>query len=207
MRKFLYIIFNCIIILGCATTRPKAKWFKEKAPNSFLTLVETNKGDFEIKIQRHLSPKAVDRFYQLVKHNYFDATLFYRVNPGFVAQFGGNNTAINNFWNGIKIPDEPVLQGNKRGTLSFARDGKNSRATDLFINLKNNAYLDTINYNEVTGFPSFGIVTKGMDIIDLLNDEYADTTMDNLELMYSNLNMFIEKYPELDTIYRVSIIK
>jgi len=207
MKKYFYLIFSFICISSCSTTKLKPKWFKEKAPDNFSVLFETNKGHFEIEIKRQHSPKAVDRFYQLVKHNYFDTTLFYRVNPGFVAQFGGRDTITTNFWNSVKVTDEPVLKGNKKGTLSFARGGKDSRSTDLFINLNDNNRLDTIHYNDVTGFPSFGVVTKGMNVVESLYSDYADTPMENLNLMYENLNSFIEKYPKLDTIHKIRLMK
>ncbi len=192
---------------ACATTKFKSNWDRFEIPALFSVRFETSKGNFEVKIERRLSPKAVDRFYQLVKTNYFENTLFYRVNPGFVAQFGGNNKIIYQRWGKFKVPDEPVVQGNYKGTLSFARGGKNSRGRDLFINLNDNNRLDTLHYNDVTGFPTFGKVTIGMEVLEALYDNYADTTMNNLDLMYKDLDDFIKKYPKLDTIYRAKLIK
>ncbi|GMN07640.1 hypothetical protein MTsPCn5_30290 [Croceitalea sp. MTPC5] len=203
---FLFIII-LTLIAACSGSKFKSSWPKTTAPETFLTRFETSQGNFEVQVERKLSPKAVDRFYQLVKTRYFDNILFYRVNPGFVAQFGGNDSVIYNGWNRYKIPDEPVLQGNAKGTLSFARGGKESRGTDLFINLRNNHRLDTLNYIGVTGFPTFGKVISGMDVLEALYDGYADTTMTNLDLMYNDLDAFIKKYPKLDTIYRVRFIE
>jgi len=124
-----------------------------------------------------------------------------------VAQFGGHDSIIYTNWNRFKIPDEPVIQGNAKGTLSFARGGKESRGTDLFINLRDNHRLDTLNYNDVTGFPTFGKVTNGMVVLEQLYNGYADTTMSNLDLMYKDLDAFISKYPKLDTIHKVRLIK
>lgn len=206
-NRILYTLFSFAIVLGCSTSKFKSSWTKPIAPETFTTKFETSKGDFEIMVERKLSPKAVDRYYQLVKTSYFDNILFYRVNPGFVAQFGGHDSLIYTSWNHYKIPDEPVLQGNDKGTLSFARGGKESRGTDLFINLKDNNRLDTLHYNNVTGFPAFGKVTSGMEVLEALYSGYADTTMGNLEVMYKDLDAFIKKYPRLDTIYKVEFIK
>ena len=63
MKKYFYLIF----ILSCSTTKLKPKWFKEKAPDNFSVLFETNKGQFEIEINRQHSPKAVDRFLSTCK--------------------------------------------------------------------------------------------------------------------------------------------
>ncbi len=207
LKNTIIVFVLLMLFLGCSTSKFKSSWAKPIAPETFTTKFETSKGDFVVKIERKLSPKAVDRFYQLVKTSYFDNILFYRVNPGFVAQFGGNDSVIYTNWNRYKIPDEPVLQGNNKGTLSFARDGKDSRGTDLFINLKDNNRLDTLHYNDVTGFPTFGKVTQGMEVLEALYSGYADTTMNDFDLMLKNLNAFIKKYPKLDTIYKVSFIK
>lgn len=205
--KTVFCLIILVFVVSCSSSKFKSSWAKTIAPETFTTKFETSKGDFEVKVERKLSPKAADRFYQLVKTRYFDNILFYRVNPGFVAQFGGHDSVVYNAWNRYKIPDEPVLEGNAKGTLSFARGGKESRGTDLFINLRDNHRLDTLHYNDVTGFPTFGKVTSGMEVLEALNDDYADTTMETLDLMYKDLKGFIKKYPKLDTIYSVELIK
>lgn len=197
---------TCLICLGCSQRTFKVRWTKEKAPENFTARFETSKGNFDIAIERQLSPNAVDRFYQLLSHNFFDNSLFYRVNPGFVAQFGSNDSLAYKKWNSIKVPDEKVVQGNEIGTLSFARGGKESRTSDLFINLGDNSRLDTLLYNEVKGFPAFGKVTKGMENIKKLYSGYADNTMKHFDLMLNNRGEFIERYPKLDTIHKVSIV-
>ncbi|MDT0622453.1 peptidylprolyl isomerase [Croceitalea vernalis] len=206
LRNCLSLISIFVLIIACSSSKFKTSWTKIEAPETFKTEFKTSKGIFTVEVERKLSPKAADRFYQLVKTRYFDTILFYRVNPGFVAQFGSNDSVIYKAWNSYKIPDEPVLQGNNKGTLSFARGGKESRGTDLFINLRDNHRLDTLYYNDVTGFPTFGKVTNDMEVLEALYDGYADTTMDTLNLMYKDLNAFIKKYPNLDTIYKVEFI-
>ncbi len=207
LKSIIALGFILSLNLGCSSSKFKKNWTKTQAPETFTTKFRTSKGDFKVAVERKLSPKAADRFYQLVKTRYFDNILFYRVNPGFVAQFGSHDSTIYNAWNGHKIPDEPVLQGNDKGTLSFARGGKESRGTDLFINLSDNNRLDTLNYNSVKGFPTFGKVTQGMEVLEALYDGYSDTSMEDLDLMYKDLNAFIKKYPKLDTIYGVEFLK
>lgn len=202
-------IFRTLVILlfiGCSPVIFKSKWTKEIAPEIFITRFETSKGNFDIEVTRKFSPKAADRFYQLVKHHYFDSVLFYRVNPGFVAQFGSSDSTSYTNWSSIKVPDEIVLQGNERGTITFARGGKNTRGTDLFINLDDNRQLDTLFYNQVRGFPAFGKVINGMDILDALYSGYSDTTMEDSELMYTDRTEFLKKYPELDMIRTANLI-
>ncbi|MGB3149166.1 MAG: peptidylprolyl isomerase [Maribacter sp.] len=205
MKKYLLALV-IICVISCSPKLFREKWTKETAPENFTVVFDTSKGSFQIEVTRKLSPKAVDRFYQLVKHHYFDNQLFYRVNPGFVAQFGSGDSINYKNWNSIKVPDEPVLQGNAKGTLSFARGGTETRTTDLFINLNDNHRLDTLFYNEVRGFPTFGKVVKGMSNVESLYDGYADNTMDSLDLLYSNRQKFYELFPKLDTIYKVSLL-
>ncbi len=206
MKKILFCVLITLII-GCSPSIFKSKWTKETAPEIFVARFETSKGTFDLEVIRKHSPKAVDRFYQLVKYKYFNNGLFYRVNPGFVAQFGSTNKILNQKWGAIKVPDEEVLQGNLRGTLSFARGGKASRTTDLFINLRDNMRLDTLDYNDVKGFPAFGKVIEGMAVVDSLYAGYADTTMSSIDLMYNDKNQFLKQYPQLDSIKSVYLLK
>jgi homoserine O-acetyltransferase len=195
-----------VLFISCSPAIFKSEWTKEMAPAVFMARFETSKGNFDIEVTRKLSPKAVDRFYQLVKYNYFDNGLFYRVNPGFVAQFGNSDRKTYEKWYAIKVPDEVVIQGNKRGTLSFGRGGKESRSADLYINLSDNFRLDTLNYNEVRGFPTFGEVVKGMNVVDSLYSGYADTTMEKLDIMYADRDKFLEEFPQIDTLKKVYLV-
>lgn len=106
-----------------------------------------------------------------------------------MAQFGTKDPKVLNFWSKRKIKDEPVVQGNAKGTLSFSRSGPNTRGTDLFINLSNNNR-DTLLYNNVKGFPTFGVVTSGMNVLEHLYFGYADNTKKNLQLMYEKKKAF-----------------
>lgn len=203
-----YVFFGLFLLgLGCGPKIFNPKWANKTAPEYYKTRFETSKGDFELEVYRKLSPKAADRFYQLVLHKYFNDALFYRVNPGFVAQFGSSDSLAVNSWQTISIPDENVMQGNAKGTLSFGRGGPNTRGTELYINLSDNHRLDTINYLEVKGFPTFGKVTQGFEVLESLYSGYSDSTMDTLSLMYSNKNSFLSLFPKLDKIKRVYIIK
>ncbi|NND78289.1 MAG: peptidylprolyl isomerase [Maribacter sp.] len=206
MKPTYLLAFVFLFNLGCSPKTFNLKWTKETAPENYITRFETSKGNFEIAVERKLSPKAADRFYQLIKHRFFDNSLFYRVNPGFVAQFGGNDSIAYQKWNSVKVPDEMVLQGNTKGSLSFARGGKETRTTDLFINLGDNSRLDTIYYNDVTGFPSFGRVTQGMEVVEKLYAGYSDNTMGDFETMLTDRVEFLRKYPDLDVIEKAYLV-
>lgn len=205
--KRIYTLILIVLVISCGPKVFKTEWAKEISPEKYSARFETSKGDFDIEIERRLSPKASDRFYQLIRHDYFKNILFYRVNPGFVAQFGTSDSLALQNWSNIKVPDEVVVKSNKRGTLSFARGGTESRGTDLFINLGDNSRLDTLEYNGVKGFPAFGNVTQGMNVLDSIFSGYADRTMSDFTMMQENKTEFLKRYPKLDSIYTAYILK
>ena len=125
----------------------------EKAPESFKAKFTTTKGAFTIEVTRSLSPNGADRFYNLVKSGYFQDVAFFRVIPGFMGQFGiHGDPKVSAAWRGARIQDDPVKSSNKRGALSFAMAGPNTRTTQFFINLVDNTNLDSM------GFSPFGKV-------------------------------------------------
>jgi len=193
------LIFLAFAIIGCADSNFKPEWTKEQAPETFTATFETTKGEFEIEVNRNWSPKAADRLYQLIRHGYYDNAIFYRVVPNFVAQFGNTDTVQMNQWRSVKIPDEPVVERNKKGTISFARFGKDSRDLELFINLKDNPVLDTLNFENVKGFPAVGRVTEGMETVGQLYGGYGENTMSD-DNLYLNRGAFYQTYPKLDWI-------
>jgi peptidyl-prolyl cis-trans isomerase A (cyclophilin A) len=205
MRTVLFTLLG-LTLFGCKDPQFKPEWTQEQAPETFSARFETTKGDFDIKVTRQLSPKAADRFYQLVKHKYYDNAIFYRVVPDFVAQFGNTDTLQMAQWRSVKIPDEKVLSGNARGGVSFARYGAESRDLEVFINLGNNNVLDTVKIDGLRGFPSFGKVTSGMDVVDKLYSGYGEQTMNDPNL-YVNRAVFYKTFPKLDLIKKAYLVE
>jgi homoserine O-acetyltransferase len=205
--KHLFCLILFAVLAGCSPKLFNAKWVREQSPERFVARFETSKGNFDLQIMRQASPAAADRFYQLVKHHYYDNALFYRVVPDFVVQFGTTDSVKLNHWSHYTIPDEAVRQGNTRGSLSFARSGKETRGTELFINLKDNLFLDSIDYAGVKGFPAFGRVIAGMEVVEALYDGYDDNTMGQLSTMYSNRAQFLNSFPKLDSIRKAYLVK
>lgn len=196
-------------MLFCACSKPafKSKWLKEQAPANFTVRFQTTKGDFDVEITREWSPLAADRFYQTVKHRYYNNTVFYRVVPNFVAQWGNNDTSVLKLWNPYKIADEPVVQSNLKGYMSYARSGKETRGSTLFINLKDNQRLDTVKANGVKGYPPFGKVIRGIDVVDSLYSGYAGSTMSKLDTLQKYPALFFQKFPKLDKVIKAHIVR
>jgi cyclophilin family peptidyl-prolyl cis-trans isomerase len=141
-------------------------------PDSFVVAFETSRGRFDVMAHTEWSPAGVDRFYQLVNVHFYDDARFFRVVKDFVAQFGiPGDPSRNKAWRLRRLADEPVRKGNSRGRLAYARGGPGTRTVQLFINLKDNARLDTLNGY---GFPAFAEVVSGMSVVDSLYQGYGE---------------------------------
>ena len=141
----------------------------EQAPARFRVRFETTKGPFVVEVTRAWAPRGADRFYNLVRVGYLDDVAFFRVIENFMVQFGINgDPAVNRVWREARIPDDPVTQSNKRGMLTFATAGPDTRTTQLFINFRDNAGLDG------QGFSPFGRVVEGLSVVDSLYSGYGE---------------------------------
>src|SRR5262245_10924879 len=116
----------------------------EQAPATYKVNLATSKGLIVVTVHREWAPNGADRFYNLVKNGFYDDVRFFRVVPNFMVQFGMNgNPAVTQAWRSTTLVDDPVKQSNKRGYVTFANTGQpNSRGTQVFINYKDNAFLD-----------------------------------------------------------------
>jgi peptidyl-prolyl cis-trans isomerase A (cyclophilin A) len=175
---------------------------KDIAPATFRANFETSGGVFVVEVTRAWAPKGADRFYNLVKYGYFDGNRFFRVLPNFMVQFGINgDPKLNAVWSESNIADDPVVQSNKRGFVTFAkRNAPNSRSTQIFINFRDNAGLDA------QGFAPFGQVVSGMDVVDKINAEYRESPEQGL--IQTQGNAYLTKaFPRLDFIKKATIEK
>jgi len=148
---------------------PTSAEFSHPAPERFEVLFETSQGEFAVEVHRDWAPLGAERFYNLVRAGYFDGVRFFRVIPGFVAQFGIHaEPGVTEAWRMSRIPDDPVVQPNRRGTLTFATAGPDTRTVQLFLNLVDNVHLDA------SGFAPIGEVIRGLETVDLLYSGYGE---------------------------------
>ena len=208
MKKIFYL-FIISILVSFSPKLFKEKWTEEVAPEEFKARFETTQGNFEILAKREWSPNAVDRLYQLLKHNYYNDVAIYRVVPKFVAQFGiHNDTLINNAWNKRGVDDEPVIKKNDKMTIAFARGGKKSRSNQIFINLKDNPRLDKLDYGGVKGFPVVAEVISGKENVLKFYNGYGDKLGYKQDSISKFGNKFLrEKYPKVDYIIKGYLLK
>ena len=170
------------------------------APASYRVRFETSAGAFAVEVTRTWAPLGADRFYNLVRHGFFDGTRFFRVVPGFVVQFGlSGDPAINSRWRTASIPDDPVLQHNTRGTVTFATAGPATRTTQMFINFGDNTRLDGM------GFSPLGSVVEGMDVVDRIYAGYGEQPDQGRIEMQGNAYLR-SQFPQLDSIAHATVV-
>ena len=182
---------------------PNDPYWSTRAPDSVLVDIETTRGPITLLLRRAWAPHGVDRVYNLARAGYFDDSRFYRVVPGFVAQFGlAGDPAIADVWSRRTLPPDARRTSNVRGTVTFAQFKPGDRTTNLFINLQDNSRLDAM------GFAPIGRVVKGMAVADRLYGGYGERPMAkaNTKRVYAEANAFLDaKYPKLDRIRKVTV--
>jgi len=196
-----------------------------KSPFTVIFTVQTDAkidatSEIEIEVRPDWAPLASERFRDLVQSGFYNDARFFRVLPGYVAQFGiAADPKLNKEWifcekNCRALPDEPRKQKNSRGTLSFASQGKNTRQTQIFINLGNND--GPPNFLDAQDFVPFARVVRGMDnTVKQLNSEYGIREMVSAGLTgginqgkaaYYGAEYLDAKFPKLSIIRNAKII-
>jgi peptidyl-prolyl cis-trans isomerase A (cyclophilin A) len=151
------------VLLACASAAPP-----------FLVEVKvqtdaTTTGAVVLEVHPDWAPLGAARFKELVEAKFYDDCRFFRNIKGFMVQFGINGDPdTQKRWSGDKILDDPVVETNRRGFVSFAMSGKDTRTSQLFINTADNAGLDG------QGFSPFAKVIVGMDVVDKLYSGYGE---------------------------------
>jgi peptidyl-prolyl cis-trans isomerase A (cyclophilin A) len=195
------------VVAGAAALGAQADKLKnpaalnEQAPANYKAAFDTSAGKFVIDVHRAWAPKGADRFYNLVKNGFYDECRFFRVVPNFMVQFGINgDPAIQSSWANANLTDDPVKQSNKKGYVTFATRGKDTRTTQVFINFKDNGFLDA------QGFAPFGEVGSGMDVLEKITDQYGEKP--NQGSIQQQGNAYLKaQFPKLDYVKKATIEK
>jgi peptidyl-prolyl cis-trans isomerase A (cyclophilin A) len=176
-------------------------------PDSFDVLFRTTKGDVTARLYREWAPMGVFRFYNLVRHGFYDESRFFRVLPGFVAQFGASGIPeVDQLWHRRPMPDDPRRVSNRAGTLTYAKLDTDSRTTQLFFNYADNVALDE------RGFTPIGRVVEGMGALYMLHGGYGDAPPGGrgpaFACILTHGNRYLSrKYSNLDYIRAAEIIR
>ncbi len=175
---------------------------KASAPAVYVVKLDTTKGAIEIRVTKAWAPLGADRFYNLVRAGFFTDAAFFRTMKGFMAQFGiPARPDVNRVWENQNLKDDPVLQSNKRGFVTYAATGApNSRSTQLFINMGDNSRLDA------DRFAPFGEVIEGMDVVDMLYSGYGDAASLHPGIDSQGKAFLDKNFPKLDRILKATIV-
>jgi cyclophilin family peptidyl-prolyl cis-trans isomerase len=165
----------------------------------YFARLETTKGDVLIEVHPEWAPRGAKRFRELIEAGFYDGCKFFRVLDGFMAQVGMNgDPAVNSQWDKKKLRDDPVIQSNKPGFVTFATSGKDSRTTQFFINTGDNSQLDS------QGFSPFGKVIEGQDVVTSFCSRYGEQP--DQDRIRRTGNEYLEReFPQLDAIVRATI--
>ncbi len=183
--------------------RPSA--YAETAPTTYRVRLETSVGDVMIQVHRDWAPLGADRFYNLAKGGYYDDSRIYRVLDSFMAQFGLNGDPyVTQAWKTQFLVDDPVVESNARGRVAFAKGGRHTRTTEIFISYKDNRGLDD------DGFAPIGEVIEGMDVVDSFYADYGDGPPRGAgpyqAMAAARGNEYLDvDFPELTKILRVTV--
>ena len=210
------LLLAALLLAAAACARPSPllapspERLARAAPDSFVVAFETTRGRFDVLVRRAWSPAGADRVHYLVRHGFYDGARFHRVVPGFVAQFGiPADPDVAAAWRERTLPDDTVRTTNAKYTLAFARGGPATRTTQLFVNLRDNARLDTLNG---FGFPPFGEVVAGRAAVDSLHGGYGEGPPRGRGPSQDSIRLQGEPYlardfPRLDAIRRARVVR
>lgn len=173
---------------------------KAQAPETYEVKFVTTAGDFTVQVTRAWAPLGADRFYNLVKHHFYNDAAFFRVVPKFMVQFGlSAHPQVSAAWQRANIKDDKATQSNKPGMITFAMAGPNTRTTQVFINYADNSFLDS------QGFSPFGQVTDGMDVV--LKIYSGSGEKPDQGMISSKGKEYLEaNFPKLDTIKSATLV-
>jgi cyclophilin family peptidyl-prolyl cis-trans isomerase len=179
----------------------------DPAPADFRVKVETSQGAFVIAVHREWAPNGADRFYELVRAGYYDDSRFFRVVPGYIAQFGiAGDPKLAAAWRNRHVPADPEHGSNTHGTVGFAMVTPDARTTQVYINVADNR-----RRIDGQGFAIFGEVVSGMDVVDRLYSGYGESSGGGLragkqDKLYEGGNEYSDAaFPKLDRIIRATI--
>jgi len=172
-----------------------------RSPDRYRVVFITSRGAFTVEVTRALAPRGADRFHELVQGGYYAGTRFYRVVPGFVAQWGiHGDTAVSARWRDATIPDDAPRTPNVRGTIAFAASGPDTRATEVFVSTgENRRALDR------QRFAPFGTVVEGMDVVDRLNGEYGEEP-NHAKIKRQGTAYLTRWFPALDSVVTARVV-
>ena len=181
--------------------------FARRAPDQSFVRLDTTRGVVRMEMRRAWAPHGVDRFYNLVRHGYYDDSAVFRVRPGTWAQFGVNgDPAVAQRWRDRTTPDDPRVLSSVRGTVAFAFKDPNGRTTQVFVSLRDNSA-----GHDAEPFVPFARVVDGMDVADAWYGGYGEAAGGGIRagkqapLFFGGNGYLRRNFPRLDYIRTATI--
>jgi peptidyl-prolyl cis-trans isomerase A (cyclophilin A) len=178
------------------------------APELCRIRLDTSRGPMTLEMHRAWSPHGADRFFNLVRHGYYDEARFFRVRATTWVQFGiSADPRVATIWRTRTIPDDPRRVSNTRGTVAYAFKDPNGRTTQVFINLRDNA-----STHDGEPFVPFARVVDGMEAADALYAEYGEKAGGGIrggeqDPLFAEGNAYLlREFPKLDYIRRAYVL-
>jgi cyclophilin family peptidyl-prolyl cis-trans isomerase len=170
LRVLLSVGAIAVVAMSAAFAQPKLS----PGAGPSIVIVETEKGTFEFETYPNEAPKTVAHILGLINKRFYNGQRVHRVVPGFVMQFGDQQTrdmTKEKMWGRIEGPQVGVAEFSKvrrhvRGAVALAHNGDASKAdTQMYVTLADTPRLDN-------KYVVFGKVISGMEVVDKL--KYAD---------------------------------
>lgn len=173
-------------------------------------LFRTSAGDWVAVFHRAWSPRGAARVWELARRDVWAGARFYRVNPR-VVQFGwSGDPARDSVWRRLTIDDEPVVETNSAGRISFARGGPDTRSFQLFVNRVDNGGPEVERYDYDTccdgGYPPVGEIRDGLRAFEAINDEYGQQPGQDSIRTVGN-DYLRRAFPRLDSIIETRVTR
>jgi cyclophilin family peptidyl-prolyl cis-trans isomerase len=203
------LIASCRAAPGPRLLQPDDAAFAARAPDVSRVRLDTTRGPMVLELRRAWAPHGVDRFYSLVRAGYYDDAAIFRVRAGVFAQFGiHGDPTIARRWRSRTIPDDPRMLSNVRGTLAFAFKDPGGRATQVFINLRDNSATF-----DPEPFVPFARIVDGIAAADALFADYGERAGGGIRAgkqdpVFDGGNPYLRReFPDLDYIRRATVVE
>lgn len=177
------------------------------APEVSYIRLDTTRGVLRLEMRRAWAPHGVDRFYNLVRHGYYDDTAIFRIRAGTWAQFGINgDPKVAQLWRHRTIADDPRVLSNVRGTVAFAFKDPNGRTTQVFVNLRDNSAS-----HDGEPFVPFAKVIEGMEVADAWYAGYGEKSGGGIRagkqdpVFFGGNDYLRRNFPRLDYIRKATV--
>lgn len=144
----------------------------QEPPTTGKVILKTTVGEIDLELWTKEAPKACRNFIQLCLENYYDDTVFHRVEKGFIIQ-GGDPTGTGE--GGESIYDGPFkdefhsrLRFCRRGLLAMANAGKDDNGSQFFFTLSATPELQNKHtiFGKVTGETIYNMLKLEDALVD-----------------------------------------